>query len=52
MHIAEYLIKNGIGYDEFAYCVGCSRDYLIDIAHGKPCSKKLMEKIMEIMRDE
>jgi hypothetical protein len=50
MDIMKYLIDNGIGYDDFAYCVGCSTGYLIDIVHGKPCSKKLKERISEAMK--
>lgn len=49
MDIVKYLLENGIAYDDLAYCIGCSRGYLIEIAHGKPCSKKLKKKIFDIL---
>lgn len=48
MTLYDYLMTNGIGYDDFAYAVQCSRGYIIDIVHGKSCSKELGDKIYSI----
>lgn len=48
MTLYEYLMKNGIGYDDFAHVLGCSHGYIIDIVHGRPCSNVLGDKIYSV----
>ena len=48
MTLYDYIISNGIGYEDLAHCVGCSAGYIIDIVHGRPCSEQLADKIYDI----